>query len=153
MVHPAIPPDADRPNLLNGLVRKRAQIAGQLAANRAEFRRLTGDLQAVEQTIRLFEPAVALSAIRALPPPREHPALFHGEVTSLVYEVLGDASRPVTAAHIAVELMRQRGIDASDRLTRLLLTRRVGACLRAKRATGIVRSSPTSAGLTWELSL
>lgn len=153
MAHPAIPPDADHPNLLNGLVRKRAEITGLLGANQREFRQLTTDLDAVDQTIRLFEPGVALSKVRALPVAREHPVAFHGEVTAHVYDMLGEATYPLTAQDIAVELMRRRKIDANDRSTRLLLMRRIGACLRAKRTAGVVRSAPTQSGLGWELSL
>ena len=141
MVHPAIPPGADSPNLLNGLIAKRAEIAGQLEANRRDHLRLLSDLKVVDDTIRLFQPDVDLALVRPKPVPVEHAAEW-GEVTAAVYEALRDANAPLTALDLAIMIMRQRQLDTADANLVRLIRRRVGACLAAKRDQGHVVSLP-----------
>ena len=139
MVHPAIPPGSGSPNLLNGLVAKRAEIDGQLAANRREHLRLLSDLKVVDDTIRLFQPDVDLSVVRPKPVPVEHAAEW-GEVTASVYEALREATTPLTAFDLALMIMRQRQLDTADANLVRLIRSRVSACLIAKRKRGHVAS-------------
>ena len=151
MVHPSIPSDADSPNLLNGLVAKRAEIAGQIEANQAALRKLVADLDAVEATIRVFDPNVDLDAIHPRPVPPRH-AAFKGEVTRIVFDCLREAQAPMTSREIALRLMEWRKLDPGDAGLVTLMTKRVGACLKAKKEQGIVRSIRTDGPLLgWEL--
>ena len=138
MVHSAIPRDADQPNLLHGLVQKRAEIAGRIEANQQELRKLITDLDAVEATIRVFDPSVDLMAIHPRPVPPRHGA-FKGEVTRVVFIALRLATAPITSRDIALVLMKERGLSADDKDLVVLMTKRVGACLAAKHKQGLVR--------------
>lgn len=138
MVHPAIPEDAEQPNVLNGLVRKRAEIAGRIEANQEELRKLIVDLDAVEATIRVFDPSVDMMAIHPRPVPPRH-AAFKGEVTRVVFVALRRAKEPITSRDIAKFLLRERGLSTEDRDLLVLMTKRVGACLNAKRKQGYIR--------------
>lgn len=151
MVHSAIPSDTDHPNLLNGLVAKRAEIAGRLEANEADRRRLANELSTLDATIRIFEPDIDLSAIPPTPvAPRE--AAHRGEVTRIVFDVLREAHRPMTAREIAAAVVRERGLPSNDPDLVRLIRRRVGACLLAKKGQGFVRSLKTSDPLlSWEM--
>ena len=152
MVHPAIPADANRPNLLNGLVAKRAEITGQLEANRSEHLKLVSDLKVVDDTIRLFEPQVDLTLVRPKPVPVEH-AAERGRVTGAVYDALREATTPLTALDLALMIMRQRQLDTADANLVRLIRRRVGACLIAKRKLGHVASAPlTKRRVAWTLA-
>lgn len=151
MVHPAIPTNAEQPNLLNGLVAKRAQIAGQIEANQEELRKLINDLDAVEATIRVFDPNVDLNEVYPRPVPPRH-AAFKGEVTRIVFKALREAEEPLTSRQIALVLMRERGLNTENPELRVLMTTRVGACLSAKRDQQKVRSVEiTGRLLGWEL--
>ena len=151
MVHQAIPPDAERPNLLNGLVAKRAEIAGKLEANEAEHRRLMGELGTLDATIRIFEPDVDLSAIPPSPVPARESAQ-RGEVTRIVFDVLRAATQPLTAPEIAAVVMRERGLTSTDPDLVSLIRKRVRACLLVKKGQGFVRSLKTSEPLlSWEM--
>ena len=151
MVHPAIPPQADSPNLLNGLVAKRAEIAGQIEANQAALRKLVADLDAVEATIRVFDPTVDLDAVRPRPVPPRH-AAFKGEVTRVVFDCLRNAEAPLTSREIALKLIEWRRLDPGDASLVVLMTKRVGACLKAKKEQGILRSVRTDGPLLgWEV--
>ena len=151
MVHSAIPSATEHPNLLNGLVAKRAEIAGRIEANEADHRRLTAELGTLDATIRIFEPDVDFSAIPLSPvPPRE--AAQRGEVTRIVFDVLREATRPLTAPEIAEVVMRERGLPSTDPDLVSLIRKRVRACLLAKKGQGFVRSIKTSDPLlSWEM--
>ena len=59
-------------HVLPGLLRKRAEVAGRLAAARAEAERLAKALESLETTIRLFSPDAA-SRTPAAPTPAATP--------------------------------------------------------------------------------
>ncbi len=152
MVHPAIPADTDSPNLLNGLVAKRADIAGQIEANQSALRKLVADLDAVEATIRVFDPNVDLDAVTPRPVPPRH-AAFKGEVTRIVFQCLREAKAPMTSREIAIALMNWRKLNTTDASLVVLMTKRVGACLKAKQNQGLIRSVRGDGPLLgWELA-
>ncbi len=48
------------------------------------------------------------------------------------------AGKPLTAQDIAQHVMAERGLNTSDKPLVRLIGKRVGACLRHQRATGLV---------------
>lgn len=147
-----IPFDAEHPNVLHALTRKRAEIAGRIEHNQFELRRLISELDHVDATIRIFDPSVDIGGIRAKPVPPRH-AAFKGEVTRLVFKMLRSASGPVTSRDIAKALMLERGLDPEDRQLSVVMVKRVGACLRVQRIKGFVRGAAGEGGLQgWELA-
>lgn len=152
MVHHAISEDADRPNLLNGLVAKRAELAGQIEANQQQLRRLIVELDAIEATIRIFDPGIDMMAIHPRPVPPRH-AAFKGEVTRIVFKALREAKQPLTSRDIAKILMRERGLNIDDSDVVVMMTKRVGACLKSKKNQGFVRSLAIDGStlLGWEI--
>lgn len=152
MVHHAISTDAERPNLLNGLVEKRAEIAGRIEANQQELRKLIVELDVVEATIRIFDPAIDMMAIHPRPVPPRH-AAFKGEVVRVVFNALRDAKQPLTSRDIAKILMRERGLNVDDKDVVVMMTKRVGACLKTQKNKGYVRSLnlESSTLFGWEL--
>ena len=139
MVHHAISEDVERPNLLNGLVDKRAEIAGRIEANQQELRKLIVELDAIEATIRIFDPDIDMMAIHPRPVPPRH-AAFKGEVTRIVFKALREAKQPLTSRDIAKVLMRERGLNTDDKDVVVMMTKRVGACLKTQKNKGYVRS-------------
>lgn len=81
-----------RPNTVSGLIEKPREIAGQIEAKRAELARLVADLEAVEHTIRLFDPDAQLGRAKPLPSPH---AAFKGEMRRDVMAAL----RPWAICH------------------------------------------------------
>lgn len=146
-----IPLDADQPNVLHALTRKRAQIAGQIEHNQLSLRRLVAELDHVDATIRIFNPAVDVGAIRSKPVPPRH-AAFKGEVTRVVLDALREATEPVTSRDIALTLMNQRGLDPGDAALAVLMVKRVCACLRVQKRKGLIRNVASVGNLQgWEV--
>jgi len=61
-------------NTISGLVRKRAEIAGQIEHTQDQLRQLVIDLD------HIFDPSIELEEIKAKPVPPKHHA-FRGQVT------------------------------------------------------------------------
>lgn len=126
------PPIPQRPNTVAGLVEKHREIAGQIEAKRRELDRLVADLEAVEHTIRLFDPDAQLG--RAKPVPSPH-AAFKGEMRRDVMAALRAATEPLTSLDIAEQIVRARKLDAN---AVRMIRKRVGACVWKLKAKGWV---------------
>jgi hypothetical protein len=152
MANPVIPDDAESPNVLHALTRKRAEIAGQIEHNQQTLRRLIGELDNVEATIRIFDPSIDIGSIKSKPFPPRH-AAFKGEVTRIVLNALRLAKEPITSRDIAMLVMKERGLSADDKALSVIMVKRVCACLRNHRIKGLIRSVPIVGGLQgWEIA-
>ena len=131
-------PTHDAPNTVSGLVRKRAEIAGQIEVAQIGLRRMIADLDHIDATIRIFAPEIATETIKSRPNPPQHQAL-RGEVKRIILDALRDAQHPITTADIAQRVMGARCLPASDPELRKLFVRRVGASLHVMRHKGVTR--------------
>ena len=140
------------PHVLTALVRKRAEIAGQIEHTQDRLRQLVIDLDNLDATIHLFDPSIELQDIKSRPvPPRHH--AFKGEVSRIVLTTLRNAKKPLTTAEIAQRVIAERGLDTANARLVKLIGKRTGACLRDHRKRGVVRSGRGSAGLlVWRLT-
>ena len=84
-------------NVIAGLTRKRAELAGRIEHMQTALRQLIIDLDNLDATLRLFEPDIDLEDIRPKPfPPRN--AAFRGEVSWIVF---ASSTSGHGAAHVA----------------------------------------------------
>ena len=126
-------------HVVSALIKKRAEIAGQIEHHQARFQSLIIDLDNLDATIRLFKPDIDRAEIKPKPlPPRIH--AFKGEVTRIVFDVLRQSDKPLTAQEIAQHVMAGRGLNIADPRMVKLIGKRVGACLRHHRERGLVQS-------------
>lgn len=146
-----IPCNTEHPNLLHALIRKRAELAGKIEHNQLALRRLIGELDHIDATIRIFEPSVDVGQIPSRPVPPRH-AAFKGEVTRLVLKMLRETAEPLTSRDVARQLMKDRGLDPESGELSVIMVKRVGACLRKHRLNGTVRNVPSEGRLQgWAL--
>lgn len=152
MSNDIIPWDADQPNVLHALTRKRAEIAGKIEHSQLELRHLIAELDHIDAAIRIFNPSVDIGANRSKPVPPRH-AAFKGEVTRVVFKTLRDAQAPVTSRDIARRLMTERGLNPDDRELSVIMVKRVCACLRVQKKKGLVRNAESLGNLQgWEVA-
>ncbi|MCH8095959.1 MAG: hypothetical protein IID53_02615 [Proteobacteria bacterium] len=127
------------PHVVTALIRKRAEIAGQIEHTQTQLRQLVIDLDNLDATLRLFKPDIDLEEIRPKPlPPRHH--AFKGEVSRIVLSALRQSDRPLTTHDLAQHVMAGRGLNTADKRLVRLVGKRVGACLRHHRNRGLVQS-------------
>ncbi len=126
--------------VVTGLVKRRAELAGQIEATHDTLRKLVADLESLDATIRQFVPDYQVEAIRpkAFRPPKDWGN--RGQMSRIVLSILRQASEPLTSRDVAVELLITRAMDRSDMKLLRLMTKRVGVALRTQRDNGAVRS-------------
>jgi hypothetical protein len=138
--------------VLSGLVKKRAELAGKIEDAQTTLRILIIDLDNIDAAIRIFDPDIDLAEIKAKPLlPRNH--AFKGEVSRIVFQVLRQATQPMTAQEIAQHVMAGRGLNSSDKRLIKVIGKRVGACLRHHRKRGLLRATKSVGQqlLQWEV--
>ena len=139
-------------NLIAGLIRKRAEIAGQLDHAQSRVRQLIIDVDNVDATLRLFSPDIDLEEIRPKPVPPRHTA-FHGEISRIVLSTMRETGLPLTTRDITLRVMAERALNMADPRLFRTVQKRVGASLRNMRARGSVQSaSGRGSNLGWRLA-
>lgn len=107
------------------------------------------DLEAVEHTIRLFDPDAQLGRAKPLPSPH---AAFKGEMRRDVMAALRTRGEPATSLEIARKIIAARALPA-DGKTVTMMRKRVGAALWKLRAKGWVEEVPMAGEYKgWRLS-
>lgn len=121
--------------VLPGLVRRRAELAGELEASRARTQQLHADLAALDAVIRQFDPAYPVDAIQAKRPRAVAVDAFAG-MGRVVLDVLRLAGGPLTIAAVAERVVALRALDAGSGAVRSAIEASVGRALRHKRPSG-----------------
>lgn len=111
------------------------------------------ELEGLDATIRLFDPDYLVEQIRpkAFRPPEDWSK--RGEMARIILSILRRVAEPLTSRDIALQLISERALDASDEKLCRLMTKRVGVALRSQRDKGAVRSEQgTGLYMTWMLA-
>jgi hypothetical protein len=126
--------------VLTGLVKRRANIAGEIERTHDTLRQLLADLEHIDATILQFDPSHQVEAIKpkAFRPPKDW--ANRGQMSRIILSILRQASEPLTTRDIALELLVSRALDKDDQRLLRLMTKRVGVALRMQRDKGAVKS-------------
>jgi len=137
---------------INGLIRKRSEIAGQIEHAQSTLRQFIIDLDNIDAALRIFKPDIALEEIRPRPlPPRN--AAFKGQVTQAILSYLRNAKGPLTTKQIAEKVMIDRGLNSLDKALARIIMKRVGAACKHQRNLGHLRSVRGVDGfMLWDLA-
>jgi hypothetical protein len=109
------------------------------------------DLDAIDQSLRIFKPDIELDDIKPKPMPPRH-AAYKGEVSRIVLGTLRDAKRACTTQELTMHVMAERGMNTADKRLVKTVGKRVGACLRHHRTKGLIRSAAGLGDrLAWEI--
>ncbi|MGX5804159.1 hypothetical protein ACWGS9_23335 [Bradyrhizobium sp. Arg314] len=139
-------------HVMSGLIAKRAELAGTLEHHQAMVRQLLMELDALDQTLRLFDPGIELSEIKPKPLPPRH-AAYKGEVARIVLSTLRQAGRPCSTQELTMHVMAERGMNTADKRLVKTICKRVGACLRHHRNKGLLRSTEgLGQHIVWEVA-
>jgi hypothetical protein len=139
--------------VLTGLVKGRADLAGEIEATHEHLRRMIEDLEKLDSVILQFDPTHQVEAIRpkAFRPPPDWAR--RGEMTKAVLSILRQAVEPMTSRDISLEMLVTRALDKDDQRLSALMTKRVGVALRMQRLNGVVRSEHgTGQYMIWEIA-
>jgi|SRR5208282_866296 len=127
--------------VLTGLVKRRAELSGEIERTHDALRKMIADLETLDATILQFDPNYQVEAIRpkSFRPPEDwaHP----GEMSRMALSILRQAAEPLTTRDIALQMLVERALDKNDLKLLRLMTKRVGVALRGQRDRGTTRSS------------
>lgn len=139
--------------VLNGLIKRRVELTGEIEDTHAKLRQMIIDLEALDSTIQQFDPNFHVEAIRpkAFRPPKDWAQ--RGEMTRLCLSTLRQAAEPLTTRDIALQLLVERALDKNDQRLLRLMTKRVGVALRGQRNMGRVKSEQGPGQyMVWEIA-
>lgn len=138
---------------LQGLLRKRAELAGEAATYRAQLDDRLASLDAIDRVIRVFNPAIDLEDLpeRAAPPPLMG---VRGEFQRFLLDALRKADGPQSTHDLARAVMEHRGLNVADKVTFKLIAERTGNALAKLRKAGkaVSQRANGSVPLTWNLA-
>ncbi len=138
-------------HVVTGLVAKRAELAGRIAACRQELGLLEAHVGHLDGTIKLFAPDYKLEGLRAKPPRRRNRFFIQGECQRLILEIFRDAAQPLSAPRLAEALARGKGLEASPAVTEALRKSALGAVKRLVGKGVIAPAGSDDTGTVWRL--
>jgi hypothetical protein len=126
------------PHVLTALVKKRAELAGDIERTQTDLQRMIRDLENLDATILLFDADYQIESIKpkTFRPPSDWSK--RGQMTRIILSVLRQAAEPLTTRDIAFQLMQERALDTGDVALLRLMTKRCGVALRLQRDKGLV---------------
>ena len=140
----------ERPNTVAGLNAKRRELEIYRKGLDAELRKVVCDLDHIDAAIALFDPANTPTAIKRYVV--KHRAK-KGSVQRFVLTALRDATEPVTSLQVTEAWISARGLKTDDQ-TRVVIRKRIGACLTKLRASGTIEAVPIAGEYKgWALTL
>ena len=127
--------------VVTGLVKRRAELAGEIEATHERLRLMVADLENLDATIIQFAPDIRAETIKpkAFRPPQDW--ANRGQMSRIVLSILRQASEPLTTRDIALQMLVERALDKSDQRLLRLMTKRVGVALRTQRDSERVKAS------------
>jgi hypothetical protein len=139
----------ERPNTVAGLEAKRQELQRLRAMLEADIRKVTCDLDHLDAAIALFDPANTPAAIKRYVV--KHRAK-KGDVRKFVLAALREAVAPVTSATLTDQWLEARSLRA-DEQTRVVIRKRIGACLTSLRNQQLASAADIGSGLkSWVIA-
>lgn len=121
---------------LSGLLRKRAELAGEVTEAQNTLNDKLVALDAIDAAIRVFRPDLGMADL-----PERKPAPVHAGVTSEIRRFLIDQLRErgkVRTLEATDALLEARGIDKRDRVLVTLMRKRVTDAFGRMRKLGMI---------------
>jgi hypothetical protein len=138
---------------LSGLLRKRAETAGQAEGLRAQLAAMLSALDHIDAVIRILKPDIDLEDLPERP---VAPALSgtRGDLQRFLLDQLRRSNQPLDTFELARRVINERKLDPQDRVIVKLIQRRTGYALAKLRNKGKVTSGRAhrSAPLEWRLN-
>lgn len=116
----------------SALIRKRAEVSGEIEALRTRMARLQADLAHLDAVIRIMDPAAEPEAIRPKVPRNRCEWFGRGELFRLAMDALRTAPEPLSAMEIARTVVARKGLEDAGPFVLRRVTGMVDAMLRRR---------------------
>lgn len=94
-------------HVVSGLVSKRAELAGLVQHYQVEIGRLTGDLNHIDATIKLFAPEFDLRTLRAKEHRERNQYFKPGECSRVALDILRESGGALTSRQIVDAVLKR----------------------------------------------
>ena len=142
----------EQEHVIHGLLRKRQEIAAALDVAQGQLPQLIQDIDAVDATLRLFQPDIDVGIVRVRPTPRRYAAM-RGESSRLILDMRRVAGELMATRDIVLRVMEARGINAANKPMAETMRMRVASSLRGLQERGTLASPEgRGAGVRWALA-
>jgi hypothetical protein len=142
----------NQPIAVEALKRKRAEIAGIIADLQRQITEHRADLLHIDHALRLLDPTINVWDIRAKKPRVRNTGYFaHGELSRRVYEALRAGADSVSAAELAEDAMKDKGLG-DDKRVRATFVSRFLVRLDQLVEKGTVERIGSGNGVRWKLA-
>ena len=126
------------PHVITALRKKRAELAGEVVAARRRLEKLRDDLDAIDRTLRVFDPTQHPESIRPVVKRKGARMFGHGECTRAVLNVLRDAPEAMTVDQVAERVALDCAVKTEEPGVAEGLAARVRSALERMRQRGVV---------------
>ena len=138
------------PHVIVALRDKRSELAGMIMGLERQFVQHRASLTHLDATMRLFDPKVRPEQIRPRQQRTRTTWFRPGECLRLIYDVLRDASQPVTTRELAERIMAMKSIAVTDDRQREMIQKTIlGSLNRAKQT---IKRIETAGVVRWRVS-
>jgi hypothetical protein len=139
--------------VVDGLVAKRAELAGIIADLERQLAQHRANLTHIDGVLRVLAADLDPEAIRSKRVYKRTRYFGRNELSRLCLGVFRTATgEPVTADFIAGQVIVAKGFDASDRVLRASIADQVGSVLKRLRNRSVVERIGTGTGSKWKLA-
>ena len=127
----------ERPNTIFGLQAKRTELVKLHKNLVKEAKKVVCDIDHIDACIRLFDPDADIERVRLNRYATKHRAQ-KGHLKRFVLDCFREAKEPLTSVEITMLWIKERGLQP-DEGTRVILTKRIGACLTKLRTDSVIQ--------------
>ena len=137
---------------LSALIRKRAELAGEIEATSAQLAQMRANLVHLDAVLRMLDPDTVPTEIAPKRQVKRCAWFGEGELPRLVLDTLRQAPEPITTRDVAKGVMEQRGMPEGDRVTFLLVEKRVDRYLRRQEGRLVERVALGARSVGWRIA-
>lgn len=125
-------------HVVSQLIEKRRELAGELRHYQSVINKLTTELNAIDISISVFDPNIKPKELKPIRFSTKKRYFKHGEVMTLVLDVLREADEQRATSNIVREVMTRKEYDPTDKELYNSIFPTVRATLNAQEKKGIL---------------
>jgi hypothetical protein len=138
-------------HVVSGLVSKRSELAGLVQHYQAEISRITGDLNHIDATIKLFAPEFDLRTLRAKEYRERNQYFKPGECSRMTLDILRENDGALTSRQIVDAVLKRKELEPTVEITKRFQINVLGILKRLEGKELVMQDTPEGMSLTWKI--
>ena len=136
------------------LIKKKKDLKGQLEFYKKSIPKLEEVIRSINISIKIFDADFDVNSIKAKEYTLRTSYFKHGEVKTMILDVLRKANTPMSTPNIAMELMKIKKLDYTDKTVQTLVKQTTLNALNRLHKSGILDKNDTIGirSLLWSIA-